>query len=361
LEKIPFSDVVGIGGIALATVLLVLDKAGKLKGGWLLGLLCIAGAMTLFIALGNSWVMDSPYKWRLWRGALMVCFVAFTYSGLAIWIAGAESETEGPKSSAEPSKQLPQVTGKVPGGMTLTPRPGNIQLTFQSSPLFNHKVRQRITGDLTRFRDYLVGLGIPVPVDLPPVGTHGDAGTGTYTPMGLPPYRGRLVFGEKAVMNRMEATGLYCGHVMNMFLFGSDSPLKSAFGEVPITKPTIMNLGAAQMTGHWLCTYLNYSFWNTVEKNRPFELQGFLAGALWDIREKFDHEFADQMIGYTMRAMMDEPMKTIDEDINEYFIGKMKIGESVVDNDGSRWPEIDAIVRKHGLFSPPKPYPVPSP
>jgi hypothetical protein len=105
LEKIPFSDVVGIGGIALATVLLVLDKAGKLKGGWLLGLLCLAGAMTLFIALGNVWVMDSPHKWRLWRGALMVSFVALTYSGLAIWIADPKGETEGAESGVERNKQ----------------------------------------------------------------------------------------------------------------------------------------------------------------------------------------------------------------------------------------------------------------
>jgi hypothetical protein len=105
LEKIPFSDVVGIGGIALATVLLVLDKAGKLKGERLLGLLCLAGAMTFFIALGNSWVMDSPHRWRLWRGALMLCFVAFTYSGLAIWIAGSEGKTEGAESGIEPNKQ----------------------------------------------------------------------------------------------------------------------------------------------------------------------------------------------------------------------------------------------------------------
>jgi len=59
-KKSLFSDVIGIGGIALGTVFLVLDKAGKLKGGWLLGLLCLAGAMTLFIALGNSWVWMPP-------------------------------------------------------------------------------------------------------------------------------------------------------------------------------------------------------------------------------------------------------------------------------------------------------------
>jgi len=105
VERILFSDVVGIGGIALATVLLVLDKAGKLKGGWLFGLLCVAAAMTLFIALGNTWVMDAPQKWMLWRRALMVCFVALTYSGLAIWIGGPKGKSESEGSATEPIKR----------------------------------------------------------------------------------------------------------------------------------------------------------------------------------------------------------------------------------------------------------------
>lgn len=87
MEKIGFSDGVGILGIVLAIVLLVLDKAGKLKGGWLFGLLCLAAGMTLFIALGNTWVMDSPSQWKLWRNMFMVALVCLVYSGLAIWIA----------------------------------------------------------------------------------------------------------------------------------------------------------------------------------------------------------------------------------------------------------------------------------
>jgi hypothetical protein len=85
-------DAVGIVGIILAIVLLVLDKAGKLKGSWLVGLLCLAGVMTLCLALGNSFVLDAPLKWRIWRGLVMFCIVAFTYSGLAIWISGPKEQ-----------------------------------------------------------------------------------------------------------------------------------------------------------------------------------------------------------------------------------------------------------------------------
>ncbi len=58
-------DALGILGIVLTIVFLVLDKAGKLKGGLLIGLLCLAGAMTLFLAIGNPWVLDAPAKWKL--------------------------------------------------------------------------------------------------------------------------------------------------------------------------------------------------------------------------------------------------------------------------------------------------------
>lgn len=90
--RISFSDTIGILGIVLAIVLVVLDKAGKLKGGWLVALLCLAGAMTLFIAVGNSWVMDAPEKWKIWRGAFMIALVALAYSGVALWILGNPNE-----------------------------------------------------------------------------------------------------------------------------------------------------------------------------------------------------------------------------------------------------------------------------
>jgi len=37
------------------------DKARKLEGGWLHGLLLLTGAMTLFMAIGNGWVMEAGH------------------------------------------------------------------------------------------------------------------------------------------------------------------------------------------------------------------------------------------------------------------------------------------------------------
>jgi hypothetical protein len=94
LSRISFSDDIGVAGIILAVILVVLDKAGKLKGAWLIGLLSVAGAMTLFLALGNSWVLDAPIKWKIWRGILTVTLVGLSYSGVAIWILDGAREAE---------------------------------------------------------------------------------------------------------------------------------------------------------------------------------------------------------------------------------------------------------------------------
>ncbi len=155
------------------------------------------------------------------------------------------------------------VRQRIPNGMTLTPANRPIQITFKSSSALNDKVRHRIVQDLTRFRDYLVSLGIPAPVDLPPFGVRkadGGTGTGTSTPEGLPTYRGNLELGEKLVKDPTQATLLYCGYVMDKILLDAESPLQPAFGEAPHV--SVINLGRAMLIGHGLTSYLNASFWN---------------------------------------------------------------------------------------------------
>jgi hypothetical protein len=131
MPRISFSDTVGIAGIVLAVILVVLDKAGKLKGHWLFILLAVAAVMTLFIALGNSWVMDAPQKWGLWRGALLFCVTAFAYSGIALWISpskpelrdnGREMLTIGDqvKATVKPSPAIKTEVHRAPS-MTKTP------------------------------------------------------------------------------------------------------------------------------------------------------------------------------------------------------------------------------------------------
>jgi hypothetical protein len=108
MPRFSFSDIIGVAGMVLAFVLIVLDKAGKLKGHWLYILLAVAAFMTLFIAIGNTWVMDAALGWRIWRGSLMFCTVVLTYSGIALWISPVPRS--GSESAAAPltsPKKLP--------------------------------------------------------------------------------------------------------------------------------------------------------------------------------------------------------------------------------------------------------------
>jgi len=115
--RVSASNVVGIAGIVLSILVFVLDKAGKLKGGLLHVLLSVAATMTLFIALGNSWVTDSPEKWKWWRVALMICVVGFSYSGIAIWIS--EDETIPPTSAS--SSPLDNSPSQASSGLQSSP------------------------------------------------------------------------------------------------------------------------------------------------------------------------------------------------------------------------------------------------
>jgi hypothetical protein len=86
--ELTFDRVLGILGIILTIIFIVLDKAGKLRGPALLGLLGLAALMTLPIALGNSWVKSSPWGMLGFsKSIFMVSLVAICYSALAIWIS----------------------------------------------------------------------------------------------------------------------------------------------------------------------------------------------------------------------------------------------------------------------------------
>lgn len=139
-------DVVGIVGIILAILLLVLDKAGKLRGGWLIGLLILAGLMTLALAIGNTFVLDAPHNWRAWRGLLMFCLVFFVYSGLAIWISGPEGTTPPQRPIllvAEPSVILetylapnaPYPSGTPMGGIIWEKQYFDVRLDVVNGPI----------------------------------------------------------------------------------------------------------------------------------------------------------------------------------------------------------------------------------
>jgi hypothetical protein len=89
MPRIGGSQLAFFVGLITAIILVVLDKAGKLRNPTvLIGLLCIAAALTLPMATGNSWVYKaSPGMPRVARILLGISLVGVFYSLLLIWIS----------------------------------------------------------------------------------------------------------------------------------------------------------------------------------------------------------------------------------------------------------------------------------
>lgn len=115
MPKLDFSDALFFVGTALTIVLLVLDKAGKLKGPLLLVLLALAAAMMLPVVIDNGWVRDAATtQLKISRGLLMVFLVGIGYSLLAVWISTGEAPQEQQNTSAAPMKDAETKTNQAP-------------------------------------------------------------------------------------------------------------------------------------------------------------------------------------------------------------------------------------------------------
>jgi hypothetical protein len=119
--NLSFSDKLAIGALVLTIVLLVLDKAGKLKGPALLALLGIAAFMAVPLALSNSWVAGAPSgMMRFGRAMLLISAIGAIYAVIAIWIAPDSvavipTQTE----SATPSEQTAVIAPPPPSLMAM--------------------------------------------------------------------------------------------------------------------------------------------------------------------------------------------------------------------------------------------------
>jgi hypothetical protein len=373
------------GPLALGIgVLLTVIAAMKHDSRWLLIVACPCFLLA-------SWGAVRQIS-RPWAKHLLMFFIAVLICGSLFWLNVWLRPTKGlvvvgPPVSGQPNTQLapaPPASFEppLPDGMTLTPPPGNINLTFRSAPAFTPSTRQKITASLTRFRNYLVHLEIPVPVELPPIGTREKAAQNDATdaessaPPGLPVYRGDIVVDSAWARDPRQFTNLYCGRIMSVLIMGDHAslqfagtgfnlppvktgpggsvsvtlghPTPDALDVPPTNSPPITVSTAADMVlvSHALTTYFNRDFWNVSKPRNPAESASW-SGAFWEIRQKYGSDFANQMIRYTLKDMRKFKYSGTG-DYYFYFLNELKIGESVVDNgDGKNWLEIDSIFRRH--------------
>ena len=90
-----FDRSLAVGGIALTIVLLVLDRAGKLKGAWLLVLLALAVFLLMPIVLTIPWVSHGLPGSQIWaRRLLVLSSLAVLWAGLSVWVTSGNHPSD---------------------------------------------------------------------------------------------------------------------------------------------------------------------------------------------------------------------------------------------------------------------------
>lgn len=131
MPKIDFSVGSFLVGVALTFLLIVLDKAGKLKGPMLLVMLAAAAVCTVPLALNVTWVSEASGPAKLSRTFLMLCVTGVIYALIAVWITN-----DNPKSPARSSGAESNAVAELSRlGWTVKPGTDDLQFEIASRPL----------------------------------------------------------------------------------------------------------------------------------------------------------------------------------------------------------------------------------
>lgn len=110
--KLSFADYLAVAGIVAAIILIVLDKAGKLRGSMLLVLLAVAALLTVPLLLSLDWVAHAEGPAKFSRVLLMLCVVGLAYSVLAVWVSPSDAARQ-TETSAKSNIQIPDEVENV--------------------------------------------------------------------------------------------------------------------------------------------------------------------------------------------------------------------------------------------------------
>jgi hypothetical protein len=107
-----------------------------------------------------------------------------------------------------------------------------------------------------------------------------------------------------------------------------------------------------EMSSSGIEKYLNHSYWNEGFPRKPTDGcsdNGFGVGCLfWEIRGRLGKDFTDRLAVFALRAMLDKPYTDTTQSFEQYFYERLKMADSVIDNEDSKMPDIDAIAKERG-------------
>jgi hypothetical protein len=270
-----------------------------------------------------------------------------------------------PEPSARPTPSQPSLP--PPSATEVRPQPSELlklDVTFKDSKLFTRKRRETINKDIQGFAAYLQALGLPIPLDLPPIGidTTNPKGTGWVfnEQSNNKYYYNRFVLQQGILDDRLKVTEAFCAFVIGRFVYKPLSP--STFPDLEkqtpqqfyesTNTPEQMDRSYRSHASVTLEQYLNHSYWNRqFAKNQqpicPDQGDG-TAYYFWKIRMRFGKEFANKLAVFTLRAVVDKPYTDPAQNYRQYFYERLKMADSVIDNENAKMPAIDEILKECG-------------
>jgi hypothetical protein len=233
---------------------------------------------------------------------------------------------------------------------------------FKDSALFTKKRRETIEKDISGFATYLQVLGLPIPADMPPIGidTTNSKGTGwSFNGQSNNKYYyNKFTLQPGTLDDRLKVTEAFCAFVIGRFIYKPPPPLTIANSETQTAQqfydathtPEQMDQAYRTMASVILEQYLNHSYWNRqFPKNQqpvcPDQGDG-MSYYFWKIRMRFGKEFTDKLAVFTLRAVVDKPYNDPAQHYRQYFYERLKMADSVIDNENAKMPGIDAILKE---------------
>lgn len=240
-----------------------------------------------------------------------------------------------------------------------------VNLMFKDASLLTPQRQKRITDDINGVASYLKSLGplgLPVPDDIPPIGvdTTNPKGEGwSFNSQSDSKYYYNIFMLQPGMLdNRQKVTEAFWSFAVGRFIYKPPPTLPDTTNMTPqqfqaaTSTPEQMDHTYRWLASVPLTVYLNHSYWNhplAVNERPVCPDQGDgTAYYFWRIREKFGREFADRLAIFLLRATMDKPHTDANERYKQYFYERLKMADSVIDNENSKMPQIDAILTECG-------------
>jgi hypothetical protein len=325
----------------------------------------------VIIAMIGLWEINTTAA-ILNRALIAVIFLALASFGLfeaLRWAQARHTRVTGGEFSGNPAlekKPEPQSAQAKPQ-LARPATPFIVHLMFKDAALLTPERQKRITEAVNGAARYLKGLGplgIPIPDDIPPVGvdTKNPKGEGWSfnSQSDNKYYYNQFTLQQGALDKQIKITEAFLSFAVGRFIYKPPPAMPPNVGQMTSQQfweathtPDAMDQSYRWMTSMVLVQYLNHSYWDRpfAENEKPVcpDQGNGMSYYFWQIREHFGKEFADRLAVVTLRASVDKPYTGAHADAAHpyryYFYERLTLADSVIDNENSKMPEIDSILK----------------